>query len=105
MSDLETLRSVVRTREGAVPRMLPAAAYTSEEVLAWERRHLFAGTWTCLGRLEELLPEGVTQRAAVVGDVPVLLVRSARRCAPSPTPAATAATSCCPRVRRPLVPR
>ena len=76
MSDLETLRSVVRTREGAVPRMLPAAAYTSEEVLDWERRHLFAGTWTCLGRLEELLPEGVTQRAAAVGDVPVLLVRS-----------------------------
>jgi Rieske 2Fe-2S family protein len=25
-------------------RMLPAAAYTSEEVLAWELRHLFAGT-------------------------------------------------------------
>ena len=26
--------------------MLPAIAYTSAEVLAWERRHLFAGTWT-----------------------------------------------------------
>ena len=24
--------------------MLPAEAYTSEAVLAWERRHLFAGT-------------------------------------------------------------
>jgi glycine betaine catabolism A len=58
-----------------VTRMLPAAAYTSVEVLAWERRHLFAGTWTCLGRLEEQLGEGVTQRAVVVGDVPVLLVR------------------------------
>ena len=32
-------------------RMLPAEAYTSAEVLAWERRHLFAGSWTCLGRL------------------------------------------------------
>ena len=24
------------------------------EVLAWELRHLFAGTWSCLGRLDEL---------------------------------------------------
>jgi Rieske 2Fe-2S family protein len=31
-------------------RMLPAAAYTSPSVLAWEQRHLFAGTWTCVGR-------------------------------------------------------
>jgi hypothetical protein len=25
--------------------MLPAAAYTEPDVLAWELRHLFAGTW------------------------------------------------------------
>ena len=36
--------------------MMPAVAYTSEDVLAWERRHLFAGSWTCLGRVEDLLP-------------------------------------------------
>jgi hypothetical protein len=53
--------------------MLPAAAYTSAEVLGWELRHLYAGTWPCLGRLDELLPAGVTQRGLVVGDVPVLL--------------------------------
>ncbi|GAB3980144.1 aromatic ring-hydroxylating dioxygenase subunit alpha [Actinoallomurus acanthiterrae] len=53
--------------------MLPGRAYTAPEVLAWERRHLFAGTWSCLGRAEELLPGGVTQRGVVVGDVPVLL--------------------------------
>ena len=34
--------------------MLPAAAYTSADVLAWERRHLFAGTWSCVGREEDL---------------------------------------------------
>ena len=28
-------------------QMLPAAAYTSDAVLAWERRHLYAGGWTC----------------------------------------------------------
>jgi len=75
MSDVEELRREVRARDGVVPRMLPAAAYTSEEVLAWERRHLYAGTWTCLGRLDELLAGGTTQRATFVGDVSVLLVR------------------------------
>jgi glycine betaine catabolism A len=52
--------------------MLPAAAYTSETVLAWERRHLFAGAWTCLGRVEELR-QGANQRALMTGDVGVLL--------------------------------
>ena len=63
-------------------RMLPAAAYTSAEVLAWERRFLFAGSWTCLGRLVDLLPapstaKPVTQRAVAVGDVGALLVQDA----------------------------
>jgi len=31
-------------------RMLPAAAYTSADVLDWERANFFAGAWTCLGR-------------------------------------------------------
>ncbi|HEY0641662.1 MAG TPA: aromatic ring-hydroxylating dioxygenase subunit alpha [Pseudonocardiaceae bacterium] len=53
--------------------MLPAAAYTDPAVLAWERRHLFAGSWSCLGRLDELLPAPATQRGVLIGDVPVLL--------------------------------
>ena len=83
MSDLARLQDEVRARDGAVPAMLPAVAYTSEEVLAWERRHLLAGTWTCLGRLDELLPTALddgrpaTQRAVMVGDVAALLTRSA----------------------------
>jgi len=75
MSDLDTLRATLV--EG---RMLPAVAYTSAEVLAWELRHLYAGTWCCLGRLDELLPDAgerpVTQRAVTVGDVGALLTRS-----------------------------
>ena len=60
--------------------MLPAEAYTSPAVLSWERRHLFAGSWTCLGRTVDLLPTAgdskpVTQRAVAVGDVGALLVR------------------------------
>ena len=75
MNDLAALVAEVRARDGATPRMLPAAAYTSPEVLAWELRHLYAGTWTCLGRRDELLGGAATQRAMVVGDVGVLLTR------------------------------
>ncbi|MFJ6746837.1 SRPBCC family protein [Streptomyces sp. NPDC091266] len=61
--------------------MLPAAAYTAPEVFAWEQRHLFAGTWSCLGRVEEVFPEGATQYARQVGTVPVLLTRDGDRIA------------------------
>ncbi len=59
--------------------MLPAVAYTSAEVLSWERRELFAGTYTCVGRESDLREPGPsagrqhTQRAVMVGDVNVLL--------------------------------
>ena len=53
--------------------MLAAPAYTAPEVLAWERRHLFAGTWTCVGRESDLRAGDVSQRAVAVGDVSVLL--------------------------------
>jgi len=66
-------------------RTLPAQAYLAPEVLAWERRHLFAGAWTCVGRLDELGPAdpggdgAVSQRALTVGDVGVLLTFSEAR--------------------------
>jgi Rieske 2Fe-2S family protein len=79
--DLDT-ELTAAARSGAAT-MLPASAYTSPDVLAWERRHLFAGTWTCVGREEDLRQHGdgssdartrqATQRAVVVGDVSVLL--------------------------------
>jgi len=50
-------------------RMLPAAAYTTPAVLAWERANFFAGTWTCLGRRPAR-----RQRAYAVGDISVLVV-------------------------------
>jgi len=53
-------------------RMLPRDAYLSEDVLAWEREHLFAG-WMCLGRSAEIKPRGM--RAESVGDYGVLLTR------------------------------
>ena len=57
-------------------RMLPAAAYTSAEVLEWERRHLFAGTWSCIARASELFEGDTTHIGRQVGTVPVLLTRS-----------------------------
>ncbi|HSV40405.1 MAG TPA: SRPBCC family protein [Nocardioidaceae bacterium] len=57
--------------------MMPAEKYTSPDVLAWERRNLFAGTWTCLGRVDDLFPSTtVTQRALMIGDIQCLVVRS-----------------------------
>ncbi len=63
--------------------MLPAAAYTSPEVFAWEQRHFFAGSWTCLGRIESVLSEGVTQRAVMVGDISVLLTAGSAAAGPA----------------------
>jgi glycine betaine catabolism A len=68
--------------------MLPARAYTAPEVLAWERRWLFGGTWTCVGRADEILPAGVTQRALVVGDIPVLITAPETEAEPPPETAA-----------------
>jgi Rieske 2Fe-2S family protein len=59
-------------RPFGVSRTLPAQAYTGRGVFDWELRHLFAGAWTCLGRLDEVR-DGHSQRAVTVGDVGVLL--------------------------------
>jgi Rieske 2Fe-2S family protein len=52
--------------------MLPAAAYTSPEVFAWERRHFFAGSWWCVGRVADLAARG-SQCAVDIGGIGVLL--------------------------------
>ena len=54
--------------------VLPAAAYLDDEVLAWERAHLFAAGWVSAGRSADLEEPG-TRRALTVGDDTVLLVR------------------------------
>jgi Rieske 2Fe-2S family protein len=57
--------------------VLPAAAYTSVEVFSWEQRNLFAASWVCIGRPEELRAHNeIRQRGLFVGDVPVLLTWS-----------------------------
>ncbi len=55
-------------------RTLPAEAYLSERVLAFERDRFFDCSWVCVGRAADL-PAAGDQRAAVVGTETVLLVR------------------------------
>lgn len=53
---------------------LPAAAYVSEEVLAFEVDRFFTQGWVCLGRADGLVGNGQA-RAVRLGSEPVLLVR------------------------------
>ena len=99
--DMEIVREAAPV-DGEPVLMMPAEAYTSPEVLAWERRHLFAGSWSCLGRVDDLFPADAAApgHAACAGRrrrrVPAG-PRARRRSGCTPTPAGTAATSCCPR--------
>jgi Rieske 2Fe-2S family protein len=61
-------------REFGRSRMLPSAAYTSDRVLAFELERLFAGSWVCVARAEDLAAPG-DQLAVQVGAVGVLVVR------------------------------
>ena len=76
--------------------MLPRAAYVDEKVFAWEQHHFFGGGWMCVGRSEDVAKPG--RPAGRSGRARAASCWSAARtgsCARSPTPAATAATSCC----------
>ena len=53
---------------------LPTAAYRSQAVYDWETTRFFAGTWSCLGRLDDLLGPGQV-RGVRVGGESVLLSR------------------------------
>jgi Rieske 2Fe-2S family protein len=63
---------------GTSGRMLPREAYTSEEVLAWEREHLFSRSWVCAGRSESI-PDIGSRLAVDVAGAAVLLVRDEGR--------------------------
>jgi glycine betaine catabolism A len=55
-------------------RTLPAEAYTSPEVFAWEQERFLEGSWLCLGRSDGLGRPG-DQRAIRAGREAILLVR------------------------------
>jgi Rieske 2Fe-2S family protein len=53
---------------------LPASAYTSEEVFAWEQDRFLEGSWYCVGRSDVVARSG-DQAAVRVGGEAVVLVR------------------------------
>jgi glycine betaine catabolism A len=55
-------------------KTLPATAYISPEVFAWEQKHFFEESWMCVGRAADLAAPG-DQKAVSVGREGVLLVR------------------------------
>jgi glycine betaine catabolism A len=74
MTVLDAVMQAAKSHDGS--RMLPSDAYTSQDVWAWEQRHVYAGSWCCLGRVDEVCPGPVGQQAVAVGDVSVLLTWS-----------------------------
>src|SRR6478672_5886124 len=75
--DPGSLRHVLAPTLGT-SRTLPAAAYLSSAVLAWENERFFGAGWVCVGRVDDLAQPG-DQRAVRVGEEGVLLVRDERR--------------------------
>jgi glycine betaine catabolism A len=74
MTVLDAVLDAAKSHDGS--RMLPADAYTSADVWAWEQRHVFAGSWCCLGRVDEIRTGTVGQQAVAIGDIGVLLTWS-----------------------------
>ena len=72
-----SLTSAISPAFGAA-RTLPAEAYTSTDVFAWEIERFFEGGWVCVGRADTLSTPG-DQRAFRVGTNGVLMVRDADR--------------------------
>ena len=54
----------------AQARMLPAAAYTSDEVLAQEHRRIFSHEWSCIGRTADLPRSGDYMTAEIASADP-----------------------------------
>jgi Rieske 2Fe-2S family protein len=71
--DPGSLRPVLAPTLGHA-RTLPAEAYTSPEVFAWETAHFFEDGWVCVGRAEDLATPG-DQRAFRIGREGILVVR------------------------------
>ena len=57
-------------------RTLPAEAYRSAALFAWEREEIFSRTWMCLGRSDELVQRGTVRAVEAAGEE-VLLARDA----------------------------
>src|ERR1043165_5052253 len=55
-------------------RMLPAECYTSQEFFEFERKEVFARSWICVGRVEQVANVGDCISAQPAGE-PILVTR------------------------------
>jgi phenylpropionate dioxygenase-like ring-hydroxylating dioxygenase large terminal subunit len=60
---------------GSATRMLPAECYTSPEFFEFERKEIFARSWICVGRIEQVANPGDCISAQPAGE-PVLVTRT-----------------------------
>jgi phenylpropionate dioxygenase-like ring-hydroxylating dioxygenase large terminal subunit len=71
---LDPAELAAATRPFGESVMLPTDAYRADDVLAWERKHLFEGGWVCVGR--PVTTDAVaSQRAVAVGDLSVVIAQ------------------------------
>jgi phenylpropionate dioxygenase-like ring-hydroxylating dioxygenase large terminal subunit len=76
---VDVVRNIIdRLPDGAHAgrRMLPAECYTSAEFFEFERTSLFAQSWICVGRVEQLAKPGDCFSAQPAGE-PILVTRAA----------------------------
>jgi nitrite reductase/ring-hydroxylating ferredoxin subunit len=65
----------VPTDSGAATRMLPPECYTSPEFFEFERKAVFARSWICVGRIEQLANPGDCISARPAGE-PIIVART-----------------------------
>ncbi len=70
---LDAIRAM-RSTAGEAP-MLPPGCYTSKEFFEFEREAVFAHSWVCVGRVEQI-PEPGDYLAVTVGGEPLLAART-----------------------------
>lgn len=70
--DLAAVR--VATAPSGEGMTMPAEAYISPDVYAWEQTNFFEASWVCVGRSSELVTPG-DQKAVAIGSEGILLVR------------------------------
>jgi phenylpropionate dioxygenase-like ring-hydroxylating dioxygenase large terminal subunit len=65
----------IRTGADAAEKMVPQECYTSAEFFEFERQEVFARSWICVGRIEQLAKAGDCLSASAAGE-PILVTRA-----------------------------
>src|SRR5438132_772157 len=75
---MRRLLSPIKCNEIRIAPMLPRECYTSPEFFEFEREAVFARSWACVGRAEQIPDPGDYLAVSVAGE-PLLVVRTQDR--------------------------